>query len=137
MCTCTPAASSPASAGARERLQSLLGRQAELRPLVRGADRRVRVGLDARRDPHQDPPHTGFCRALDLVEGVDDDEAGARTRGGRQLFVALVVPVHDEPLPGEPGKQRELELAQGRDVRAQPSAASSLRTAAFGNALTP
>ena len=97
----------------------------------------MRVGLDAGRHPYEDSPDTGFRSTLDLVEGVDHDQARTRTRGGLQLLVALVVPVHDEPLAGQPGKQRELELAEGRDVRAQPFGSEQLEHGRVRERLDP
>src|SRR5205814_10635546 len=53
-----------------------------------------------------------------LVGGIQHDERPGA--GGRvQLSVALVAPVHDEPVAGHAGAQRELELSQRRDVRTQ------------------
>src|SRR5439155_10081868 len=46
-------------------------------------------------------------------------ERGTRRRRGRELLVRLVVPVHDDPLAGDPRAHRERELPAGRDVRAQ------------------
>ena len=78
----------------------------------------MRVGLDARRDTDEDAPNTGLGCALDLVEGIDDDEGGLRPGRRGQLLVALVVAVHDEPLSRDASPQGELELAERRDVSA-------------------
>src|SRR5438132_275614 len=41
-----------------------------------------------------------------------------RTRGRAELLLRLVVAVEDQPLPGNPRRPREGELAERRDVRA-------------------
>ena len=113
-----PGGLEPGFARAPESLEGVLRRQAELRPLVRRPDRRMRVGLDPRSDPDEDAPNAGLGGALHLVERIDDHEGGLGPGCRGQLFVALVVAVHDEPLSGHAGPQRELELAEGRDVGA-------------------
>jgi hypothetical protein len=105
---------------ARDRRERDLGWEPELRAVVRSPDRRMRVGVDARRDAHEDSTDTGRAGALDLVLGVEDDEPGPRFRCGRQLLVALVVPVDDDPLAADPGPLREAELAERGDVGAEP-----------------
>ena len=100
--------------------------EAELGVLLAGADELVGVRLDARGDPHEHrgprrrrrrvssrPPEPG-----DLVEGVDDDAARPRLERGGQLVVGLVVAVQDQALGGHAGRQRDVQLAAGRDVEA-------------------
>ena len=66
---------------AAERLERVVGREPELRAVVAGADRLVRVGLDPGRDADQRPRDAGRAGPLDLLERVDDDErAGLRGR---------------------------------------------------------
>ena len=120
MCTCTPATSRPASRARASASSACSGGRPNFDPScavrIDGCVFASTPGVTRTRIR----AHARFCRPLHFVERVDDHEARACTRGCLQLFVALVVPVHDEPLPGQPGKERELELAQGRDVRAQP-----------------
>jgi hypothetical protein len=80
----------------------------------------VRVGLDSRSDPNEHALDARCCRTLDLVECVENDEAGSGLGGRPKLFVALVVPVHDDSLAGHTGSERVLELAERRDVGAEP-----------------
>ena len=96
----------------------------------------MRVRLDAGRHADEHAPHAGRGGPRRLVERVEHDE---RARLGRraQLLVRLVVAVHDEPLALEPGRARERELAERRDVGAEPSSASSRSSATFGNAFVP
>ena len=94
-----------------------VGREAELRLLVRRLDRAVRHGLDARRQPHEHAAHAGRGRRLRLARPVEHDER-ARLGRGAQLLVRLVVAVEDEPLAGDAGRLRERELAERRDVGA-------------------
>ena len=91
----------------------------ELRLVVRGLDRLVRLRPDAGREPQEHPPRARARRPRHLVLGVEDDERAGR-RGGLELLVRLVVPVEEQPLAAEAGAERELELAEGRDVGAEP-----------------
>src|SRR6266516_6770740 len=101
----------------RDRVQRLFGRQTELRAVVSGLDRVVRLGVDPGRYADERTLDTGCGRALDLVQGVEDDEAGVRR--SVELLVALVVPVHDDPFGLDVGALRDLELPERRDVRAE------------------
>ena len=94
-----------------------VGRQAELRLLVRRPDRAVRHGFDARRQPYEHAAHAGRGRRLRLARPVEDDER-ADLRSRAQLLLRLVVAVEDEPLAGNPGRPRERELAERGDVGA-------------------
>ena len=58
-------------------------------------------------------------RTLRLVERVEDDERAGAGSGG-ELLVRLVVPVHEQPVAVDPGALREGELAERRDVGAEP-----------------
>ena len=102
---------------ARDQRARLVGGEAELRALVRGPDRGVRLGVDPGRDAHEQPRRAGRARPLELVGRVEDDEG---RRGGGELVVALVVAVQDEPLVGNPGRARERDLAERGDVGAEP-----------------
>ena len=113
-----PAASRPALARARG-LERLLGRQAELRAVVA-----VRIASCVSAST-PGVTRTSIRATPAAAARSTSSSASSTTRracraGRRELFVALVVPVHDEPSPGDPGLQRELELAQRRDVRAEP-----------------
>ena len=101
-----------------QRLDRVVRRQAELRAVVRGLDRLVRVGLDARRDSDQAALRAERACALELVERVEHDQRAGLRRPAQQL-VLLVVPVDHEPVAGDAGAARELELADRRDVRAE------------------
>ena len=129
MCTCRPATSSPSIASASNRLERLLGRKAELRPVMRCLDRRMRVGLHARSRAHEHALDARFGCELDLVRRVDDDEPGTRARGRLELLRALVVAVDDQPVARKAGSQGDRELAQSRDVRTQPLAGEELEDA--------
>jgi hypothetical protein len=59
-------------------------------------------------------------RAPDLVERIEDHEAHAGLGRRGELLVALVVAVQDDALGGHPGLQSEGQLAECRDVRAEP-----------------
>src|SRR6266581_4910626 len=82
-----------------------------------GANRLVRVRLDPGREADQRARDSGSARAIDFLERVDDDER-AELRGRGQLLVRLVVAVDDEPLAGEAGGERELQLPERGDVGA-------------------
>ena len=90
----------------------------ELRAAVAGADRLVRLCLDARRDADEHAANAGGGSPFGLVERVEDDER-AGVGGGAQLLVRLVVAVHEQPLAVDPRRPRERELAEGRDVGAE------------------
>jgi len=105
--------------GGHEGCERLLGVEAELRPVVRGLDRLVRVRLDAGREPDQYAADGGSVRSFDLLHRVEhEDRAGGRR--GLELGVGLVVPVDDQPVPLEAGPPRECELAEGGNVRSEP-----------------
>ena len=130
MCRWTPATSRPASRAAADRRERLVGREAELRAVVGGADRLVRVRVDPGRDAHEHSPHAGRGRALRLVERVEHDEARVRLGGGPQLLVALVVAVHDDPLAGNArrgGRTRARRASRRRRRSPPPRAAAGAR----------
>ena len=68
-----------------------------------GPDRRVRVGLDPGSHAHEHPPHVCRGRPRHLVLRIQDDEARLCGGGRLELFVALVVSVHDDALAGDAG----------------------------------
>ncbi len=103
---------------AAQRLDCVVGRQAELRAVVRGLDRLVGVGLDARRDAHEAALGPDRTCALELVERVEHDQGAGLGRAAQQL-VLLVVAVDHESFSGDAGAPRELELAHRRDVRTE------------------
>ena len=85
-----------------------------------GANRLVRVGLDSRRDARKHALHRRGACTVELLDRVEHDIGGAGFRGRAQLLVRLVVAVDDEPLGRNTGGLGEPELAQCRDVGAQP-----------------
>src|SRR5207302_10907474 len=94
-----------------------VGREAELRLVVRGLDRLVRDRLDPRGEPAEHPPNAGGSGARRLIGRVEDD-GRLDLRGGAQLLVRLVVAVEEDPVAAEPRLSRESELAEGRHVGA-------------------
>jgi hypothetical protein len=132
--TCRPSTSRPARRGA-DGLGRVVLVEPELGAAVAGADRLVRLGLDpgVTRTSTRRTPAAARARARRARRG-----RRARRRGRRaQLLVRLVVPVHEQALAVDPGPLRERELAERRDVRAEPSSASRRISATFGNAFVP
>ena len=97
----------------------LIGREPELRAVVPRADRLVRVGVDAERDPHERALDAGGRGEAGLVPRVEHDRC-ADLRRLRQEGLVLVVAVDDEVAATEARGTRERELAGGGDVRADP-----------------
>jgi len=100
---------------AADRLECVLGRDAEFRAVMRGSDRLVRVGLDPWRDADQHARNAGRTGPVDLLERVEHDERAVRT-GLSELLVGLVVAVHDDQARIDAGALRKRELAQCRDI---------------------
>ena len=73
--------------------------------------------------------------AGDLVEGVEDDAADLAVEGHPQLVGRLVVAVHVDPVGLEARRERDVELAAGGDVDAQPFLAADPVAAVIGAAL--
>ena len=117
---CSPAISTPSEEPRRTASIVCSGRQAELGAEVSGLDRLVRVHLDARRDPDERPLDPGRGRSLDLVRRVENEVEHVGLGGRAQLLVALVVAVDNDlsAVDSRPGS--DLELAQRRDVGADP-----------------
>ncbi len=84
-----------------------------------GPDRLVRLRLDARRHANEHAGDAGLGRPRRLVGSVENDEC-TRSGGRTQLLVRLVVSVHDEAVTLDPGALREGQLAERRDVGAEP-----------------
>ena len=78
----------------------------------------MRVGIDARRQAHQEAARAGVARPGDLLDRVQDDER-ARLGGAAQQLILLVVAVDDDLLASDPRGQGEGQLARGRDVGAE------------------
>ena len=80
-----------------------------------GADRLVRIGVDAQRDAHEDPLDARRSRERGFVGRVEDD---GRAFGGRvaEERLALVVPVHDDLVSAVAGRPRERELTGRGDI---------------------
>jgi hypothetical protein len=72
----------------------------------------VGVGVDSRRDADEDPADACLRRPADLVERVQDDEAGSGLGRRAELFVALVVSMDDDALSRDSRAQGEAELAE-------------------------
>ncbi len=133
---CSPSSSRPAWRAARTASTASSAPSPNLEPHVPGADRLVRLGLDAGHDAHKRSPHSGRGRARRLVERVEDDER-VGPRGGAQLLVRFVVAVHDQPLAADPGPPCERELAQRRDVGADPLLGEQAHDRDVGKGLRP
>ncbi len=86
---------------------------------MRGLHRLVGVRLDPGRHAHERPLNAGFIRPVGLRERIHHEQRVLRRRKMQQL-VLLVVPVDDEPVAGDAGTPRELELADRGDVGAEP-----------------
>ena len=97
--------------------------EAELRLRVTREDRRVRVGVDARPDAQQYALRRAVRdqrgELLDVLDVVDHDPAHAGGEGRGQLGDGLRVAVHVDPLRGEAGLEREVQLAARGHVAAQ------------------
>ena len=125
---------------ARERVLDqrarLRGRKAELRAVVPGADRLVRVGVDAERDAHEHALHPGRGCQLGLVGCVEDDR---RALGGclAEERLVLVVAVHDDLVAREAGGAGERELAGRGDVGADALLAQQAQHGDVGERLRP
>ena len=96
----------------------LLGIEAELRLRVGRPDRLVRLRLDARSQPDEQPFDARFNRALDLARRVDDDDRACAC-GRPELFVGFVVAVEDDSVGRDAPVEREPQLAERRDVGAE------------------
>jgi hypothetical protein len=99
------------------RLDSFVGGEPELRLGVRRADGLMRVGFDARGQPHEHARDSGGLHSRDLFEGVEDDER-AGVGGCVELLVRFVVAVEHEPVGGNAGTQGKGELHAGGDIGA-------------------
>ena len=99
--------------------ERMLGREAELRPPMRRADRLVRVGVDSGRHAEKHVADSGGRRALGLVGRVEDDQRCLGCGGCLKLLVALVVSVHHDPVRRDIGGEREAQLTERRDVGAE------------------
>ena len=86
-----PAPSASASSVAR-----LVRREPELRAVMPGADRLVRVGVDPERDPHERALDAGRRCQGRLVGRVEHDRRAVAARPRARNAVVLVVPVDDE-----------------------------------------
>ena len=114
----------------------LIGREPELRAVVPRADRLVRVGVDAERDPHERALDAGGRGEAGLVPRVEHDRC-ADLRRLRQEGLVLVVAVDDEVAAAEARGTRERELAGGGDVRADPRLVQQAEQGDVGERLRP
>ncbi len=101
-----------------------------------GADRLVRVGVDAERDPHERAPDAGGGREGGFVGRVEHDQGPFGCSFGEE-GVVLVVSVYDELAAGEAGRAREGELARRRNVGAQALLAQQAQQRHVGERLRP
>ena len=108
------------SGRAAQRLERVLRREPELRAVVAGADLLVGVGLDPGRDPDQRSRDAGGAGAVDLLERVDDDERAGGRRGARAPRRTCCCRGRRCSVAGDAGRLREPELAERRDVGADP-----------------
>ncbi len=93
----------------------LLRWKPELRAMVPGHDRLVRIGVDAERDAYQSSFDACASRQPRLVGRVEH-HGGTLGGRGREKRLVLVVPVHDELRAREPRLACERELAGRGDV---------------------
>ena len=108
----------PALERIRDEGARLAGRKAELRAVVAGADRLVRIGVDAERDADEHPCDSGRGREGCFVGRVENDGGALASRLAQERLV-LVVPVDDDLVARQPGGSRERELARRGDVGAE------------------
>ena len=101
-----------------------------------GADRLVRLGLDARRDADEDPAHAGGGGARRLVERVEDDERLGAGRGASSSS-DLLFPWTTSRSPGIPARRAKASSPSVETSAPSPSSASSRISATFGNAFVP
>ncbi len=91
-------------------------REAELRAVVSGPDRLVRVGVDTERDANEYPLHSRPGSERGLVGRVEND-CGALDGRIAQEVVVLVVAVYDDLLAAKARCASEGQLACGGDIR--------------------
>ena len=127
----------PTAECVREKRDRLVGRQTELRAVVAGADRLVRVRVDAERDPHEHALDTGAAAASSASSGRVDHHRRPCPRSRSEERRALVVAVHDELVPREPGGERDGELALRGDVGADSFLAEQAEHRHVGERLRP
>jgi hypothetical protein len=102
-----------------ERRERLLWVEPELRLVVRGLDRLVRLRLDSGCKPHQHAAHADLTGSGDLLGRVEHKQRVGR-RSRVELGIGLVVPVDDQTVAAHPRASREGELPERRDVCAEP-----------------
>ena len=101
--------------------------EAKLRVLLTRPHVLMRLGFDARRDPHEQfRRHLRACESLDLVERVDHDPAYGRRARSLELVRGLVIAVKEDPLTGETRAQGGLELSPGADIEAHSEVVDQL-----------
>ena len=102
---------------------AVLQAEPELRVVGAGLDVLVRVRFDAGRHAHEHGRRRAVVgeqlEPVELVERVDDDPADTGLERGAQLVGRLVVAVEHDALGREPGVQRDVQLAAGRDVEVE------------------
>ncbi len=127
MCACSPTSSTDGDAAARSTARCRVARreaEPELRVVLAGLHVLVGVRLDARSYPQQHRGHTTVLgiegvEAIELVERVDDGAPDPCGAGHAQLFDALVVAVQHQAVGRERRRERDVQLAAGRDVEPQ------------------
>ena len=119
MWTWSPSTSRPRASASSISARACDGGKAELRPVMAGADRLVRVGVDAEGHAHEHAADTGRGGELGLVGRVEHDRRALGPRFGEERLV-LVVAVDDDLVAPEAGCARERQLARRGDVDPEP-----------------
>ena len=99
--------------------------ESELRVVLARLDELVRVGFDARCHPDEDSGRLRSVRhqvfdPVQLLEAVHRDPADTGVECHCELGDRLVVPVEYQPIRGDPGVERNEELAAGGHVDPHP-----------------
>ncbi len=122
----------PEIEGALERPERGVGRQPELRAVMPGLDRLVRVGLDAERHADQHPTPVPSTSSGSSSESSTIVAPGVG--GGQELARRLRIPVHDERSPSSPAARANASSPAEATSAPMPSSAKSRRSATFGKA---
>ena len=135
--TCSPSTSSSRARASSTSAARLRGRQPELRAVVPGADRLVRVGVDAERDAHEHAPHSRRPRRAPPRRARRARRWRLPPRPRRGNASSLLFPWTTISSPREPGRPCERELAEEATSAPIPSERSTRSTATLANAFVP
>ena len=119
-----------------DRLLRLRGRKAELRAVVAGHDRLVRVRVDAEGHPDETPLDACGCRELRLVRSVEDHRS-ALGRGSRRNSSSLLFPCTTSSAPVSPAARANASSPAVATSAPTPSSWRRRSSATFGNAFVP